>query len=185
LAQVAPAASPTATVGPRHAVAITIGRTLTSDVDVEGEAAGAETLGLAFRFRLFAVEAWLEVGKAEFVDEDRVDRQIGLSIYHHFGRDRLAPYLHLGGGLNVCAPMAGSDLRNDQAYAEVGGGLRYALSGRFELVGDYSVGRRWWVRTRGEEYYPLDRGEAASLVYNPGGRDESFRQIRIGLRLGF
>ncbi len=178
--EVAPTPVVAAPAGPRLAVALTFGRVLTSATDSDVEPDRADSLALAVRFRVFGLETWIEVGKDDFQDSDRMDRHIGLSLHHRLGGDRLAPYLHGGGGLNVVAPFAGSDIRNDQIYGEVGAGLALRVTGRVDAVADFTLGKRWYQGTRGDDYYLMN-----ATIYNPGPRDEDYRRLQFGARISF
>ena len=163
-------------------VAATVGGAEVGDSDSSAATMAADTLSLAVKFHLMGVELWAEVSKAEFIDSDRIDRQIGLFAQRRLGSDRLAPFVVAGGGLNVAAPFRSSDIRADQLFIQGGVGLVYALTPRLDITGEYMLGRRWWQRTRGNDYYLMD-GHAS--IYMPTPNDESYKQVRLGVRVQF
>ncbi len=163
-------------------VAATIGGAQVSASDSNADAIAADTLSLAVKFHLMGMEVWAEVSKVEFIDSDRIDRQLGLFVQRRLGRDRLAPFVVVGSGLNVAAPFRGSDMRSDQLFIQGGAGLIYALTPRLDITGEYLLGRRWWKRTRGQDSYLM---EAHASIYQPTPTDESYRRVRLGVRVKF
>jgi hypothetical protein len=161
-------------------VAAAIGGAQVSASDSNADAIAADTLSLADKFHLLGVEVWAEVSKSEFIDSDRVDRQIGLFAHRRLGSDRLAPFVFGGAGLNVAAPFRDSDIRADQVFIQGGAGLVYALTPRLDITGEYLLGRRWWQGTRGDDYYLMNAN-----LYMPVPQDESYRQVRFGARVKF
>lgn len=110
-------------------------------VAVDGEHEGKD-VGLVGQFRLtrgLVVEA--EIAKNELEGGARIDRRImaGLQLELRPHR-RLTPYL--AGALGTTQVEVGEDWVDHQAMAEIGGGLRYRVSERLSLFGDFRFGQR-------------------------------------------
>ena len=98
------------------------------------------------RFRLtqgFIVEG--ELGKESTSvngqDNVRVDRRLGGSLLYEFGaRNHFAPYVLAGLGIEQASTDGSYNTTQD--YAELGVGLRYALTPHFHITFDVRAGSR-------------------------------------------
>ena len=130
---------------PRFALGAFLGGSAVEAQD--GGAHGSDDMGLLARFRLtqgLLIEG--EIGKTSYdingIDNARVDRRLGGSLVWEIGaRNRWAPYLL--GGLGVQqAEVGGGEFQTTQNFAELGVGLRWAISRNFHLAADARVGTR-------------------------------------------
>lgn len=111
-------------------------------VSVEDQQESSD-LGLLARFRLtpgLLIEG--ELGKTEYANDLRVDRRLGASLVYEIGAyNKFAPYVLAGLGAQQ-ADVGGGQYTTTQNFAEIGIGLRYAISPRFHLLGDLRAGSR-------------------------------------------
>lgn len=106
----------------------------------------SDDLGLLARFRLtpgLLLEG--EIGKMSYdaygIENARVDRRLGASLLYEIGAyNRWAPYLLVGTGVQQ-AEVAG-DFTTTQDYAEIGAGLRWAVTEKFHLALELRAGSR-------------------------------------------
>ena len=144
-------------------------------VSVEGQDAGSD-LSLLGRFRLtsgLAIEG--EIGKNELADGTRVDRRLGASLVYELGAyNRWAPYGVAGLGVSQ-VDVGGGDYQSDQRFAEIGVGLRLALSRRIHIAADVRAGSRDQIG--GDEAQPLD-GVARSVA-PPADESEEYTRMRL------
>lgn len=141
---VAPAAAPSivATVPeqpmlPKLGIGLFAGGISVEDVSESSD------LGVLGRLRLgnggLLVEG--EVGKTSYADDLRVDRRLGASLVYEIGaRNRLAPYVL--GGFGVQQADVAGQYATTQNFAEIGIGLRYAITPKFHLTADVRAGSR-------------------------------------------
>ena len=74
-------------------------------------------------------------------DNVRVDRRLGGSLIYEFGaRNRLAPYVL--GGLGVEQASTDGSYNTTMDFAEIGAGLRFALTPHFHIAFDLRAGSR-------------------------------------------
>jgi len=100
-------------------------------------------IGLLGRVRLgnggLLVEG--ELGKTSYTNDLRVDRRLGGSLIWEIGaRNRFAPYLLAGLGVQQ-ADVAG-EYTTTQNFAELGVGVRYAVTPHFHITADVRAGSR-------------------------------------------
>jgi hypothetical protein len=147
-------------------------------VSVEGQDAG-DDLALIGRFRLtpgLAIEG--EVGKNELADGQRVDRRLGASLVYELGAyNRWAPYGVAGIGVSQ-VDVGGGEYESDQRFAEIGVGLRLALSRRIHVAADIRAGSR--------EQIGGDSGDARAFsVAPPADESEEYTRLRLSGLLYF
>nr|HEX4314077.1 outer membrane beta-barrel protein [Kofleriaceae bacterium] len=82
-----------------------------------------------------------ELGKTTYDNDSRVDRRLGASLIYEIGAyNKLAPYVLVGGGVQQ-ADVNGN-YNTDQSFAEIGVGLRYAITPHFHIAADIRAGSR-------------------------------------------
>jgi hypothetical protein len=82
-----------------------------------------------------------ELGKTSYTNDLRVDRRLGASLIWEIGaRNRFAPYLLAGMGVQQ-ADVADT-YQTTQNFAELGVGVRYAVTSHFHLTADVRAGSR-------------------------------------------
>ena len=110
-------------------------------VSVEDEKESSD-IGVLGRLRLtpgLLIEG--ELGKMSYENDLRVDRRLGASLVYEIGAyNKLAPYVL--GGLGVQQADVGGSYSTTQDYAELGVGLRYAISPHFHVLFDIRAGSR-------------------------------------------
>ncbi len=143
-------------------------------------------LGVLGRFRLtqgLIVEG--ELGKTSTSvngqDNIRVDRRLGGSLLYEFGaRNRFAPYVLAG--LGVEQASTDGSYNTTQDYAEIGAGLRFAVTPHFHITFDLRAGSRNTVSSD-------DSGTTARSVVAPpasnSGQDEDYTRGRLAAILYF
>ncbi|MGE0545715.1 MAG: outer membrane beta-barrel protein [Kofleriaceae bacterium] len=98
--------------------------------------------GILGRFRLtrgLLIEG--ELGKTSYEQDLRVDRRLGASLVYEFGAyNRFAPYVLAGVGVQQ-ADVAG-DFETTQNFAELGLGIRFAVTPRVHITADIRAGSR-------------------------------------------
>jgi hypothetical protein len=143
-------------------------------VSVQGQDAGSD-LALLGRFRVtpgLSIEG--EVGKIELADGKRVDRRMGASLVYELGAyNKWAPYGVAGLGVSQ-VDVGGGEYESDQSFAEIGVGLRLALSRRLAVAVDIRAGSR---DTIGDEAQPLDA--AARAITPPADSSEEYTRARL------
>lgn len=106
-------------------------------------------LGLLGRYRLtdgLLIEG--EIGQTSYADSLRLDRRLGASLVYEIGaHNRFAPYVL--GGLGVQQAEVGGEFTTTQNFAELGVGLRYAVSPGLHLLFDVRAGSRATVSDDG------------------------------------
>lgn len=145
-------------------------------VSVEGEHEG-EDVGLVGQFRLtrgLIVEG--EIAENTLADGGRVDRRMMLGLNYELGaQKRLAPYIAAAVGTTQVEVDGGWE--DNQAVAEIGGGLRWRLSPRLALFGDIRFGSRETIEQEDRPVLPPTDATGRSLVPE---REESISRVRIG-----
>jgi len=117
-----------------------------------------------------------ELAKTSFKDDERVDRRIGGSLIYEFGaRNALAPYVLVGLGVNQAQVGDGYDTTQD--FAEVGVGLRLALSEHIHLALDVRAGSRNTVSSDDS----ISGGIARTIAPPPASSNESEEYTRARL----
>jgi hypothetical protein len=135
-------------------------------------------LGALARLRLtpgLIVEA--EIAKTTFKDTSRVDRLIGGSLIYEIGaHNTFAPYVLGGGG--VQQSDVGGTFQTTQDYAELGVGIRWALSRNLHLALDVRAGRRQSVDSNNSQF-------RVSTIEPPVDDKEDFTRGRLAAILNF
>ncbi len=122
---------------PKLGLGLFAGGVSVADVDESSD------LGLLARLRLGNGGLLLEgeLGKSEYANDLRVDRRLSASLVYEIGaHNRLAPYLV--GGLGVQQADVAGQFETTQSFAEIGIGLRLAVTPRFHLAADVRAGSR-------------------------------------------
>ncbi len=178
---VAPAPATTAAVVvaprpelPKFGIGLFAGGVAVEDTDDSSD------LGVLGRIRLgnggFLIEG--ELGKTEYTNDLRVDRRLGASLVYELGAyNRLAPYVLAGLGVQQ-ADVAGEFVTN-QNFAEIGIGLRYALTPKFHLTVDVRAGSRNSMSS--DDPQPLDGTIARTVAPPSSDSDESEEYTRARL----
>ncbi|MCW5806232.1 MAG: hypothetical protein KIT31_27955 [Deltaproteobacteria bacterium] len=122
---------------PKFGIGVFAGGSAVEDIEESSD------MGLLGRFRLtpgLLIEG--EIGKTSYADDLRVDRRLGASLVYEIGAyNKLAPYVL--GGLGVQqADVGGGEFTTTQNFAEIGVGLRYALSPNVHVLFDVRAGSR-------------------------------------------
>jgi hypothetical protein len=128
----------------------------------------SDDVGLLARFRLtpgLLLEG--ELGRTSYDDGDfdnvRVDRRLGASLIYEIGAyNRWAPYVVAGLGVQQ-ADVAGV-YETTQNFAEIGLGLRWAVSRQFHLALDVRAGSRNTVSESGDERVPLNTDQTGIMA---------------------
>ena len=113
----------------------------------------SDDVGLLARFRLtpgLILEG--EIGKTSYDDGNfdnvRVDRRLGASLIYEIGAyNRWAPYVV--GGIGVQQADVAGEFQTTQDFAEIGLGIRWAVSRQFHLAFDLRAGSRGTVSDSG------------------------------------
>jgi hypothetical protein len=182
----APAAAPSVTAAyvpppplPRFGIGLFAGGIQQSN---DNGSNGSSDVGVLARFRLgtgLLVEG--ELGKTSFENDLRVDRRLGASLIYEFGaRNAFAPYVLCGIGVNQA--QVGNDFNTTQDFAELGVGLRLAITPHIHLTADVRAGSRNTVSsdnmvtngtartvsppsTMSDDHESYTRGRLAAIVY--------------------
>jgi hypothetical protein len=118
-----------------------------------------------------------ELAKTSFKDDTRVDRRLGGSLIYEFGaRNAFAPYVLAGLGVNQS--QTGGDYNTTQDFAEIGVGLRLALSRNLHLTLDVRAGSR---NTVSSDSSPMNGGLARTIAPPPSGSNDSEDYTRARL----
>lgn len=143
----------------------------------------SDDIGILGRFRLtpgLLIEG--ELGKMSYDDgafeNVRVDRRLGASLIYEIGAyNKWAPYVL--GGLGVQQADVAGIYETTQSFAELGAGLRWAVSHRFHLAFDLRIGSRSTVSDSGDTLYATDAGTSARVITPPSeASDESEEYTR-------
>jgi len=121
-----------------------------------------------------------ELGKTSYENDLRVDRRLGASLVYEIGaRNRFAPYVLGGFGVQQ-ADVAGT-YSTTQNFAELGIGLRYAITPKFHLAADVRAGTRNTMSSDDPSREPV-MGTIARTVSPPSSSsDESEEYTRARL----
>jgi hypothetical protein len=156
-----------------------------------GSQPDSSDFGLLARYRLtpgLIVEG--ELGKTSYDVADsrnlRVDRRLSGSLLYEIGaRNRLAPYLLVGVGAQQ-ADVAG-DYSTTQNFAEIGAGLRLAVTPRLHVAFDLRAGSRHTI-ANDEPATVYGSGTAARTIAPPtsdSGESEEYTRARLSAILYF
>jgi hypothetical protein len=142
-------------------------------VEVDGTHEGRDA-GLVAQYRLtrgLIIEA--ELAKNELADGLRVDRRFMAGLQLELSpQRRMTPYL--AAALGTTQVQVGDTWEDNQALAEIGGGLRYRLSPRLSLFGDIRVGQRQLA----DSAQPVATGGVAAKAL-PADQ-ENYTRARLG-----
>jgi hypothetical protein len=126
-----------------------------------------------------------ELGKTSFQNDLRVDRRLGGSLIYEFGAyNRFAPYVL--GGLGVQqADVGGNNYSTTQDFAELGVGIRYAITPHFHLALDGRAGTRSSVSN--DQPNTLMGASARSVAppTSDSGQSEDYTRVRLSALLYF
>jgi hypothetical protein len=155
-------------------------------VNVNGQPDSSD-VGVLGRFRLtpgLLLEG--EIGKTSYdvqgVNNLRVDRRMGGSLIYELGAyNRLAPYVLLGMGVQQ-ADVGGS-YSTTQDFAEIGAGLRYALSDHFHIAFDVRAGSRSSVAN--DQVMPVGVARTVTPPTSDSGNSEDYTRARLSAILYF
>lgn len=164
---------------PKFGIGLFAGGVSVEDVDESSD------VGALGRFRLtngLLIEG--ELGKTSYEDNLRVDRRLGASLVYEIGaHNRLAPYVL--GGLGVQQADVGGEYTTTQNFAELGVGLRLAVTPNVHLLLDIRAGSRASVSS--DEDRTLT--DAAARVISPPSVDsdesEEYTRARLAAALYF
>jgi hypothetical protein len=135
-------------------------------------------VGVLGRFRLtqgLLIEG--ELGKTTYEDNLRVDRRLGATLVYEIGaHNRLAPYVL--GGLGVQQADVNGEFTTRQEFAELGVGLRLAVSPTLHLLLDVRAGSR--SAADGDVSTPIARS-----VSPPADETEEYQRARLAAALYF
>ncbi len=148
-------------------------------ISVQEQDAG-DDLAIVGRLRLTrGLLAEAEVGKSELADGTRVDRRLGGSLLYELGvYNRWAPYVV--GGIGVTqVEVGGGAYETSQNFAELGVGLRLAVTPKVHLAADIRAGSRAAV----DEPMPIDA--AYRQITPPENESEEYTRARLSAVLYF
>lgn len=177
----APAAAPAVAVSappprrelPKFGIGLFAGGVSVQDVDESSD------VGVLGRFRLtpgLLIEG--ELGKTSYEDNLRVDRRLGASLVYEIGAyNRLAPYVLGGIGVQQ-ADVGGGEFTTTQNFAELGIGLRLAVTPSFHLLLDVRAGSR----AAADE---MDVTTSARTIAPPADESEEYTRARFAAALYF
>jgi hypothetical protein len=144
----------------------------------------SDDIGLLARYRLtpgLLIEG--EVGKTSYDDGNfdnvRVDRRLGASLIYEIGAyNRWAPYVV--GGIGVQQADVAGVYQTTQDFAEIGLGIRWAVSRQFHLAFDLRAGSRGTVSESGSSTQPATAAGTSARVIAPppAASDESEEYTR-------
>ena len=179
---VAPAAAPGVIVAvgrpqlPKLGLGLFAGGSAVEDVSESSD------IGVLGRLRLgnggLLIEG--ELGKTSYESDLRVDRRLGASLIYEIGaHNRFAPYVL--GGLGVQQADVADSFQSTQNFAEIGIGLRYAVTPSFHLAVDVRAGTRNTMTSDDPSTRPVE-GTIARTVSPPSSEsDESEEYTRARL----
>ncbi len=128
-----------------------------------------------------------ELGKTHYTNDLRVDRRLGASLIWEIGaRNRFAPYLLVG--LGVQQADVGNEFTTTQNFAELGVGVRYAVTPHFHLTADVRSGTRDTMSSDSPPTTNVD-GTVARTVAPPSptaaNDNENYTRARLSAILYF
>jgi hypothetical protein len=152
----------------------------------------SDDLGLLARFRItpgLIVEG--ELGRTSFdhngTDNFRVDRRLGASLLYEIGAyNRWAPYLLAGIGVQQ-ADVGGGEFVTTQDFAELGVGIRLAVTHKFHVAFDLRAGARDTVSSDAP-MTTLPPGSSARTITPPtqdSDETEEYTRARLSAILYF
>jgi len=129
-----------------------------------------------------------ELGKTSY-DVDgatnvRVDRRLGGSLIYEIGAyNALAPYVL--GGIGVQQASVGGDYSTTQDFAEIGVGLRWAITPHFHLTADIRAGSRSTVSNDTMPAATLGTARSVAPPTSDSGDSEDYTRARLAAILYF
>ncbi|MBA3452107.1 MAG: hypothetical protein H0T42_03300 [Deltaproteobacteria bacterium] len=146
------------------------------------EVSESSDLGLLGRLRLgnggLLIEG--ELGKTSYESDLRVDRRLGASLVYEIGaRNRFAPYVL--GGFGVQQADVAGEYNTTQNFAELGIGLRYAITPKFHLAVDVRAGTRNTMSSDDPSTRPVEGTIARTVAPPSSDSDESEEYTRARL----
>lgn len=181
---------------PRFGIGLFAGGVSTQFNDAQG--VSENDLGILGRFRLtdgLLVEGELgrvttsakDPATGQTVDNARVDRRLGGALLYEIGaRNRFAPYVL--GGLGVEQASTNGNYNTTQDYAEIGAGLRFALTRNFHISIDARVGQRTSVSNDTPTMAPPSNTAASTVTppaTNATNTSEDYTRLRLSALLYF
>jgi hypothetical protein len=187
--QGAPAASAAVVVAPRPQLprfGVGVGYGVVSTSDPGGTSMGGSSdLSFLGRFRLtpgLIIEG--ELGKTDYDSSERVDRRLGASLIYEIGAyNKLAPYLLVGGGVQQA--NVNGDYNTTQDFAEVGVGLRYAITPHFHIAADLRAGERGSVSNDSNMSVLSTASRTLAPPTSSSGQTEDYTRGRLSAILYF
>jgi hypothetical protein len=147
--------------------------------------AGSSDVGVLARFRIgtgLLVEG--ELGKTSFDNDVRVDRRLGGSLIYEFGaRNSFAPYVLAGIGVNQA--QVGNDYNTIQDFAELGVGLRLAITPHIHITADVRAGSRSTVSNSTPTVGPNTTARTVSPPTTAADDHESYTRGRLAAIIYF
>lgn len=161
--------------------------TNTKETDVGVLARYRLTEGLIIEGELGKVSTSVTNVDGTTTDNARVDRRLGGTLIYEIGAyNALAPYGLVGMGVQQAS--VNGDYSTTQDYAEIGAGLRLALSRNFHLTFDIRAGQRTSVSSSGSPQM-LPPNTTASVVAPPqsnsADNSEDYTRARLTAILYF
>jgi hypothetical protein len=163
---------------PKFGIGLFAGGVSVEDVEESSD------LGVLGRYRLtqgLLIEG--ELGKTSYAGDLRVDRRLGASLVYEIGaHNRLAPYVL--GGLGAQQADVGGEFTTTQNFAELGIGLRLALTPSVHILFDVRAGSRASVSSDQPELV----GAMARTVSPPSvdsDESEEYTRARLAAALYF
>jgi hypothetical protein len=147
----------------------------------------SQDVGIMGRLRLgnggLLVEG--ELGKTSYENDTRVDRRLGGSLVYEFGaQNRFAPYVLAGLGVNQAS--VNGDYNTTQDFAELGVGLRLAVTPHLHVLLDVRAGSR---NTVSNDNNTLSGGTTTARTIAPptsdSGQNEDYTRVRLAGMLYF
>ncbi len=121
-----------------------------------------------------------ELGKTSYESDLRVDRRLGASLVYEIGaRNRFAPYVL--GGFGVQQAAVAGEYNTTQNFAEIGIGLRYAITPKFHLAVDVRAGSRNTMSSDDPSTRPVEGTIARTIAPPSSESDESEEYTRARL----
>ena len=179
---VAPAAAPSVVVVaerpdlPKFGIGLFAGGSAVEDVSESSD------MGVLGRLRLgnggLLIEG--ELGKTSYESDLRVDRRLGSALVFEIGaRNRFAPYIL--GGFGVQQADVAGEYNTTQNFAELGIGLRYAVTPKFHLAVDVRAGSRNTMSSDDPSTRPVEGTIARTIAPPSSESDESEEYTRARL----
>jgi hypothetical protein len=166
---------------PKFGLGLFAGAVTVEDIDQSSD------FGLLGRLRLGGGGLFVEgeLGKTSYENDLRVDRRLGASLIYEIGtRNRFAPYVLAGLGVQQ-ADVAG-EFTTTQNFAELGVGLRFAVSPKFHIAADIRAGSR---DSMSGDTPTATMDYAARMISPPSGNapddDEGYTRGRLSAILFF